>query len=175
MSGTNGLGNRYDLGTGFAPSDMSTAVTGKRLNMAGVYSVDVVIIKGAGTAAEDPTFTLQAHTAHTGGTPVNLAVIDEYYIKRETTLDNNEAWERVTQAAAATIADPGGAGTSAEQEQIVVFTVSHADLPADRPYISVNAADVGDDAQVATVLYIVHRVNKGLPTSLPKSLDTVDS
>ena len=104
-------------------------------------SVDVVLIKAAGTAGDDPTLTLQSHTASTGGTSANLPIITEYFVKREATLDNDEAWEKFTQSAAATIADPGGAATSAEEQQIVVFTVPLTKLPAGHQYISVNVAD----------------------------------
>ncbi len=160
MSGTNGLGNRYDLGTGFVPADMQTAQTGKRLYMGGLYSVDVVLVKAAGTAGDDPTLTLQSHTAASGGTSANLATITEYFVKREATLDNDEVWEKFTQSAAATIADPGGATTSAEEQQIVVFTVRLEDLPANHKYISVNVADTGTNAQLGAVLYIMHPMNK---------------
>lgn len=160
MPQRNGLGNRYDLGTGFVPADMQTAQTGKRLLMRDLKAVDVVWIKAAGTAGDDPTLTLQAHTAASGGTSANLAVITEYYLKSEATLDNDETWTKVTQSAAATIADPGGLTTSAESEQIVVFTVSQDDIPAGKPYISVNVADTGTNAQLGTVLYILHREDK---------------
>lgn len=153
----NGLGNRYDLGTGFVPVDMSAAAnTGKRLAMEGLASVDVVFIKAAGTAGDDPTLTLQSHTAASSGTSANLAVITEYFVKREASLDNDETWQLVTQDAAATLADPGGAGTSAEEQQISVFTVLAGDLPAGHKYISASVADVGANAQLGTVLYIMH-------------------
>ena len=157
MPFANGLGNKYDLGTGFTPVNMATAAnTGKRLYMGGLDAVDVVLIKGAGTAGEDPVITLQEHSASSGGSSQNLAVITEYYLKNETTLDNDETWSRVTQAAAATINDPGGAGTSAESEQIVVFTVSKDQLSSGFKYISASVADVGTGAQIGTVLYIMH-------------------
>lgn len=156
----NGLGDRYDLGTGFVPADMQTAQAGKRLYMGGLYSVDVVLIKAAGTAGDDPTITLQAHTAASGGTSADLPVITEYFVKREATLDNDEKWEKFTQAAAATIADPGGATTSAEEQQIVVFTVAQEDMPNGSQYLSANVGDTGSNAQLGTVLYIMHPMNK---------------
>lgn len=171
MPHRNGLGNRYDLGTGFVPADMQTAQTGKRLLMRELNAVDVVWIKAAGTAGDDPTLTLQAHTAASGGTSANLAVIDTYYLKAEATLDNDETWTKVTQTAAATIADPGGATTSAEEQQIVVFTVSIDDMPAGKPYLSVNVADTGTNAQLGTVLYIMHPQNRvASPTEYPAPL-----
>lgn len=171
MTVRNGLGDRYDLGTGIAPVDLSGAAnTGKRLAMRGLYSVDVVLIKGAGTAADDPTLTLKSYTDGSSGSGTNLAVITEYYVKSEATLDNDEVWVKKTQSAAATIADPGGAGTSAESQQIVVFTVSQDDLPAGATHIGVDIADVGANAQLGTVLYITHPTDKKSPDAFPALL-----
>lgn len=171
MASNNGLGPDYDLSIGFSPVDMAAAAnTGKRVSMANVKSVDVVLVKAAGTAGEDPVLTLQSHTASTGGVSTNLAVITEYYVKSEATLDGDETWTKVTQAAAATISDPGGAGTSAESEQIVVFNVRADQLPLTDNYISVDVADVGAAAQVGTLLYILHKHDKGEPTSFPAAL-----
>ncbi len=170
----NGLGNKYDLGTGFVPVDMASgANTGKRLFMGNCDAVDIVLIKAAGTANDDPVITLQEHTASTGGTSANLAVITKYWVKRETALDNDEQWEEFTQAAAATITDPGGGGTSAEEQQIVVFTVSKDQLTAaDRKYISASVADTGAaGAQLGTLLYIMHGLDRhASPTSYGKPL-----
>lgn len=167
----NGLGNKYDLGTGFVPADMQTAQTGKRLYMSSIKFVDVVLIKAAGTAGDDPVITLKSHTAASGGSSANLATITEYYVKSEATLDNDEQWTKVTQSAAATITDPGGAGTSAEEQQIVVFTVSVDDMPAGSPYMSVDVADTGTNAQLGTVLYIIHPQDKvATPGDYPKPL-----
>ena len=167
----NGLGNGYDLSTGFSPVDMQAAQTGKRIYMSGLNAVDVILIKAAGTAGDDPVLTLRAHSAASGGTSADLATITEYYVKNEATLDGDETWAKVTQSAAATITDPGGAGTSAESEQIVVFTVSIDDVPAGKPYISVNVADTGTNAQLGTVLYLMRPQNKvASPTDYPAPL-----
>ncbi|WP_432112858.1 hypothetical protein [Streptomyces sp. S1] len=168
MASNYGLGPDYDIALGAAPSDLSAAaVTGLRISMVNVKSVDVVVVKGAGTAADDPTITLRHHTAATGGTSADLATITEYFLRSEATLDNDEPWTKVTQAAAATIVDPGGAGTSAESQQIVVFSVKPTDLPETSNYISVNIGDVGANAQLGTVLFIIHKHDKSEPTAFP--------
>jgi|SRR5690606_21192007 len=155
MPFANGLGNRYDLGTGVAPVDLAGgASTGKRVFMGHADAVDVVFIKGAGTASEDPVLTLKQHTAASGGTSSNLAVIDRYWVKTEAALDNDETWTEATQVAAATVTTVG------EEEQIVVFTVSKDQLASGSKYISVDVSDPGDDPQVGTVLYIYHGLNK---------------
>lgn len=165
------LGESYDLSTGLAPVDLSTAAnTGKRLSMVEVNSVDIVVIKAAGTAADDPTLTLKQHTASAAGTTTDLAVITSYDLKTEATLDGDETWTTVTQAAAATIIDPGGAGTSAESQQIVVIHVRADQLTSGNTHISLDIADVGTNAQLGTVLYIVHNADHAKPSALPAPL-----
>jgi hypothetical protein len=152
-----GLGRLFDLSIGASPVDFTTAgATGKRCSMRESEACSVVVIKAAGTAAQDPTFTLKQHTASTGGTTANLAIIDHYYLKAEATLDGDETWTRVAQTAAATIADPGGAGTSAEEEQIIVIPVDASELSDGYRYISLDVADPGANAMLGTIFYILH-------------------
>jgi hypothetical protein len=142
MPFANGLGNKYDLGTGVAPVDLADgAATGKR---------------GAGTASEDPVLTLKQHTAASSGTSTDLDVIDRYWVKTETELDNDETWTEVTQVADAVVT------ATAEEEQIIVFTVSKDQLAAGNKWISVDIASIGAEAdpQVGTVLYIFHGVSR---------------
>lgn len=152
------LGRLFDIGTGWVPTDMNTnnGETGKRLAMRVGSGVTILVVKGAGTAAEDPTVTLKQHTAYTGGTTANLATIDHYYLKNETALDNDESWTKVTQAAAATIADPGGAGTSAESQQLIAIEVAASDLTEGYTHISLDYAVTASNAQLAGWFYIVH-------------------
>lgn len=150
------LGRLFDISTGFSPVDMSTAAnTGKRVSLRNAGGVTIVLVKGAGTAGQDPVLTLKQHTASSGGTSANLVAIDHYYVKSETALDGDETWTKVTQAAAATITDPGGAGTSAEEEQIVVIEVDARSLSDGYGYVSLDVADVGANAQLGTVLYLL--------------------
>lgn len=166
-----GLGEDFDLSIGAAPSDLhSAAITGKRVYMGGVDSVDVVIIKAAGTAADDPTLTLQAAAAASGGSPASLAVIASYHLKDATALAGTEKWVKKTQSVAATIADPGGAGTSAEHQQLCVIHVNATDMPSDKPYLGLNIASVSGAAEVAAVLYILHPQTKRAPANQPAPL-----
>jgi hypothetical protein len=160
------LGNKYDLGTAVSPSDLAAgASTGKRLFMPGLYSVDVVVVKGAGTADEDPVISVQSHAVPTAGTPQNLAVVSEYFTKSETALDNDEVWVRNTQVASHQIT------ATAEEEQVIVFTIRQQDVPSGRPYVSVNVSDAGDDPQVAAVLYVLHPQDKqASPVNAPAPL-----
>lgn len=167
-----GLANVLDICVGAAPVDLSSAaVTGKRVSLKDCTGVTIVVFKGAGTAADDPTFTLQQHKLASGGTPANLSVIDHYYLKDNTALDGTETWTRVNQSAAATIADPGGAGTSAEHQQVVVIEVHAADLADGYNYVSLNVADVGSNAQLGAILYLRHNLAvRRAPANLPASL-----
>ncbi len=152
-----GLGRLFDLSIGFAPVDMQTAAnTGKRVSLKHAGAVTIVLIKAVGTAGDDPVLTLKQHTAATGGTSANLAIIDHYTIKDAVALAGTETWSAVTQAAAATITDPGGAGTSAEHQQIDAIEVRAAQLSDGYAYVSLDVADVGGNAQLGTVLYILH-------------------
>lgn len=152
-----GLGRLFDLSIGIAPVDMNTnnGETGKRVSLRNAGSISLVVIKAAGTAAEDPTVTLKQHTASSGGSSANLAAIDHYYLKSEATLDGDETWTRVAQTAAATIADPGGAGTSAEEQQILVIPLNANSLADGYDYVSLDYAVTASNAQLATVLYIL--------------------
>lgn len=167
-----GVGNKFNVAVGFAPVDMQTAGnTGKRVSVKDAASVTILLIKAAGTAGDDPVLTLKQHTANTAGTSANLVAIDHYYLKDAVALAGTEAWTKVTQTAAATITDPGGAGTSAEHQQIVAIEVNVDDLTDGYKYISLDVADVGGNAQLGTVVYLLHDLKvKRTPANLAATL-----
>lgn len=161
------LGDSFDLSVGIVPVDLSVGNNvGKRVGLSEVHSVTVVLIKAAGTAAQDPILTLRQHTDASGGTSTDLAVIDKYWVKSEATLDGDEQWTEVTQTAAATITDPGGDGTSAESQQLVAFVIRADQLSPENGYISLDVADVGLNAQIGTALYILEITDRGTPDAL---------
>ena len=153
-----GLGRLYDIGTCWSPVDLNTAdgATGKRIAVSPGRGIDIVIFKAAGTAAQDMGYTLKQHTAYTSGTSADLVGIDHYDLKTETALDNDESWSVVEQTLAATIADAGAAGTSAESEQIIVIPVHMSQLTEGYTHVSLNAAATIANAQLAAALYVVH-------------------
>lgn len=168
-----GLGRLFDIGTGWIPTDMNTnnGETGKRLYVGDCTAVTILVIKGAGTAGEDPTVTLKEHNASSSGTSQNLAAIDHYYLKNETALDNDESWVKKTQTAAATIADPGGAGTSAESQQLLAIPVEVADLSSGFAWISLDYAVTAAAAQIAGWVYIKHGLQvQRAPANMPNLL-----
>lgn len=164
MAGMEGLGRVLDISGGFVPVDINTAnsATGFRASMRNCSGLTIVVFKAAGTAGDDPTLTVQQHTAKTAGTTASLATVDHYYIKAGApTLAGTETWSKITQTAAATIVDPGGAGTSAESEMIIAIEVLASQLTNGYDYVSVNYAVAGlANAQLACALYFPHDLSK---------------
>lgn len=150
------LGRTLDLACGIAPMDLRNATTsGNRVHLKNYGHVTIVLFKDAGAANDDPTIDIQQHTAASGGTTADLDAIDHYYLKRETTLDGDETWEKETQTAASEVADPGGDTTSAEQEQIVVIEVDASELSDGYEWISADVTVGNTGAQLGCVLYIL--------------------
>lgn len=153
------LGRLFDLSAGVVPVDLQTAQTGKRVHLKNCGGVTIVVFKAAGTAGDDPTVDLQEHDAASSGTSRDLDVVTSYFLKAEATLDGDETWSRFTQSAASEIVDPGGAGTSAEEQQILVIEVEATQLSDGYEWISLNVADTGTNAQLGAVLYILRDLN----------------
>ncbi|MFC7817559.1 hypothetical protein ACFUTR_23295 [Streptomyces sp. NPDC057367] len=151
-----GLARLFDVGTCFAPVDLSTAgATGKRLSIKGASATAVMVsLAAAASGTETVTLTLKEHTASSAGTTQDLAVIDHYWIKAEATLDNDEAWTKVTQTAAATVALTGA--TYATQEALVIIPVNTASVSDGYTHISLDASDPGTVARLASAQYLPH-------------------
>jgi hypothetical protein len=164
-----GLGKDYDIGLAFAPVDLATAgFTGKRISMHDCAGVDIVLVYGAGTDGDDPVPSLQQHTAYTSGTSSNLAVMDTIYRKAETLLDNDESWAETTQTAATIMT---AVADDAQKEKIYVIHVPSAALSDGYTHISVNQADLSNNAQLAAGLYFkvglqVQRTPPNMPNLL---------
>jgi len=152
-----GLGRLFDIGLAWSPVDSQTgAITGKRICMEMGRACTIVVNKAAGTANDDPVFTLSQHTAYTGGTTSNLVAISYVFVKEETALDNDESWAKVTQAAAATFT---GDGTSAKSQVLYVFEVNASQLTTGYTHISLNLADTGSaGAQLCSAVYLLHEL-----------------
>jgi hypothetical protein len=153
-----GLGRLYNIATAFTPVDVNTAnkATGKRVSMRNARTITCVVFKAAGTAGDDPTITLNQHTAYTGGTSAVLAAIDHYYTKSAATLVGTEAWVKYTQTAAETIVDPQGLTTSAETEMIIAIPVQADFLTLGYNYISMDYERAAlANAQLAVGFYIL--------------------
>ena len=164
-----GLGRLYDVGLALAPVDLSTAgATGKRISMQGCGGIDLLLVYGAGTDGDDPVPSLQQHTAYTGGTSADLAVMDTIYRKAETLLDNDEAWVKTTQTAATIMT---AVADDAQKQKIYVIHVPAASLSDGYTHVSVNQADLSNNAQLAAFVYLrVDLSSQRTPANLPNLL-----
>jgi len=165
-----GLGRLYDIGLALAPVDLGTAgATGKLISMEDCGGIDIVLIYGAGTDGDDPVPSLQQHTAYTGGTSADLATLATIYRKAETTLDNDEAWVKTTQTAAALMT---AVADDAQKQKIYVIPVEAEDLDAGYTHISVNQADLSNNAQLCAIIYLKRDLKvMRTPTNLPNLLN----
>lgn len=164
-----GLGRLYDLGIALVPVDLGTAgATGARVSMQDCGGIDIVLIYAAGTDGDDPVPSLQQHTAYVNGTSADLAIMDTIYRKAETTLDNDEAWAKTTQTAAALMT---AVPDDAQKQKIYVIHVPTGALSDGYTHISVNQADLSNNAQLAAMLYLkvdlhVQRTPANMPNML---------
>lgn len=151
------LGQLFDINIVTVPVDADAgAVTGKRTSLRNAAGVTFVVVGAVGTANDDLQLDLQEHTAATGGTSADLDIITDYFHKSEATLDGDETWAKVTQAAASEIADVGGAGTSAELQQIAVIEVAAEQLSEGYDFVSLNMPDLGSaGAKYVSIIAIV--------------------
>ncbi len=148
------LGRLFDISIALAPVDLATAgMTGKRVSMKHCSGISIVLLYGAGTDGDDPVPSLQQHTASSGGTSADLTVLDHLYHKAEATLDGDETWTKATQTNAAILT---AIADHAQVQKIYVIEVAAEQLDAGYEYISVNQADLSNNAQLAAAIYIMH-------------------
>jgi hypothetical protein len=166
------LGRLFDIGAGIVPVDLNTgANTGYRISMEDCDGITFVIYCGVGTAGSDLPCDLQQYTASTGGTTADLDIITDYYHKTELALDNDETWTLVTQTAASEITDIGGAGTSAELQQIFVVEVTADQLADGYTHLGMNIAQPGA-SKIGCCLYIKWGLHsQRTPANLPNLLN----
>ena len=164
-----GLGRLYDLSAALVPVDLATAgATGTRVSLQNYGGVDIVLFYAAGTDGDDPVPSLQQHTAYTGGTTASLATMDTIYRKAETTLDGDEAWVKTTQTAAAIMT---AVADDAQKQKIYVIPVEAEDLDDGYTHISVNQADLSNNAQLCGILYLLRDLKvQRTPANMPNPL-----
>lgn len=167
------LGDIFDIAVGLAPKDLSaSASTGLRIDMRKATTCTFYVLAGAGTAGDDLIITLREHNASSGGTSQDLAIVTEYFKQSETTLDGDEAWTRITQAASASTAD--ATGTTAEEQNAFVLEVRHDQLSDGFKWVSLNIPDLGAaGTKFGGVIAILSGLRqRGKPERLKKTLDT---
>lgn len=166
------LGDLFDIDGVIFPKDLSSgASTGQRIDMRKCATCTFVVFVAAGTAGDDLLVDLQEHNASSGGTSQDLDIITEYFKKSETTLDGDEVWTRITQAAASETAD--ATGTTAEEQNILVIEVRHDQLSDGFRWVSLNIPDLGAaGTKYGGVLAIMSGLRqRGKPERMRKSLD----
>jgi len=139
--------------SGFLPVDLQTAAnTGDWVSLKLYNHLAVVFFKNAGTAGDDPTITIEQATA-VAGTGNKALTFTTIHTKQDTVLTAVGTFTEVTQAAANTYTD----ATSAEDAAIWVIEFDGADLDSAAGFDCVQAsvADVGGNAQVGALLYIL--------------------
>lgn len=162
------LAEQIQIVSGFLPVDMSAGNnTGDWVSLKNYERCSIIVFKNAGTAGDDPTVTIQEATAVAGTSAQNLAVIDKVYVKQDTNLLSAGTFSVVTQAAAATYTD----ATSAEDAAIWVIDVKAEDLSDGYDCINASIADVGTNAQVGCILYLLWPARYGEQTLVSAIVD----
>lgn len=165
------LGRLFDITPVAMPVDFTAAQTGKRIHMKNCEGVLFLLVKATdGGTTDDLALDLQEHNAASGGTSQDLDSITDFFTKKETTLDGDEAWARTTQTAASEIAAIAGI---AELELMLTFEVLASQLSDGFEWLSVNTPDPGStDVQTATLIAIPWGLKaERKPESLPDWLD----
>ena len=135
------------------------ANSGDWINMRDFESVTFIVTMGAGTAANDPTITLQEAQDNSGANSQNLAVIDEVFEKQAASaLTGVGVFTKQTQTAAATYTN----GTSGEQANLWVVHVRKEEMSINDDYthLTININDVGA-AKLGAVIAILHTADQG--------------
>lgn len=146
------LGKDFDIGLGAAPQSFNgSGITGKVCSLQNCEGVGVLVIKAANGTTDDLAIDLQ-EVDGAGGTPRDLDIITDYFVKSETALDNDEAWVKTTQTAASEITAIAG---TAELEVMLYFEVRADQLSDGYTHIAVNVPDLGNtDTEQGTVVYL---------------------
>lgn len=163
------LGRLFDLHAAILPLDLQTARNGAWVSLKNYHGLTVVVIKGAGTDGDDPTFTFEQAQAVAGTNGKALSVIDRVFSKEHATVLPG-TWTKETQAAASTFV-PGD--PSAQDIAMYVFDIEADELDVDNGFdcVRVICSDVGTNAQLGCALYIL-RVPKYQtePQNLPSPI-----
>lgn len=166
----NPLGSLIDIVPAVLPLDLQTARSGDYVSLKNAAGVLVVFFKGAGTAADDPTLELQQAKTVAGGSAKDLNGFVDIFKKQGTTLTGVGTWSKVSQTADE---DFIGDGTSAEEEGLYAAWIPADILDVDNGFdcVQCNVKDVGGNAQLGCVFYIVHGLRyQAAPENLPNAI-----
>lgn len=160
------LGAIFDIGYAVPIRDLDGgAQTGLIIDMSDCEGITFLVVKEA-ASTDDIALDLQEVDA-VAGTPRDLDIITDYFIKHGTTTsDGTETWEKVTQAAASEITAIAG---SAEQEYLLAFEVRADQLSDGYTHIQVNVPDLGSaGAEFGGIIAIKWGLKAGrAPANMP--------
>jgi hypothetical protein len=163
---------KINLIEGFLPVDLqSGANTGDWVSLKNYHSCAVVFISAIGTAADDPTLTLQQATDVTNSASdakdLDFTVI--YRKQAATDLSSTGTWTRTAQSASNTYTN----ATSAEQDLmwIVDFTDMELDAANNFDCLRATVADVGSNAQLGYLFYALYNPRVAQATLLSAIVD----
>lgn len=164
------LGNILDIVPGVVPADLQTYVAGDFVSLRNAQGALVLFYKAAGTAADDPTVELQQATVVAGSDAKDLTSITTIYKKQGAALSSVGTWTKVTQTADE---DFVGDGTSAEEQGLYAIWVPATALDVDNGFdcLQANVKDVGGNAQIGCLLYILVGLRyPDAPENLPSAI-----
>jgi len=149
------LAETTQIVSGFIPVDMQTAAnTGDYVSLKNYNHVAVVLFKAVGTAGDDPTLTIVQATDVTNSLSDAKALnFTTVWTEQATVLTATGTFTKNTQTAANTYTE----ATSAEDAAIwmVEFDAQDLDLANDFDCIMASVGDVGSNAQLGCLLYIL--------------------
>lgn len=165
------LGHCIDIIPAIIPLDLQTARVGDFVSLKNAKGCLVVVLKGIGTAGDDPVISLE-QASDVAGTGVKaLSVVTSFYKKiGATALTGVGAWTQVTQTASDALATDTA---SAEGDGLWAVNIEADQLDVDGGFdcIRVSVADVGNNAQLGCALYILHGLRyPDAPEALPNSI-----
>lgn len=145
------LGYTWDAGAGVVPVDFHTgANTGKRLMLRNAQSCAwIVTMAAAASGTDDLVFTLNEHTAASGGTTTALAQITTAWIKSATLLAGTESWVEQPQSAGSTLTLAGP--TYAAKQVIAVVQLNTKDVDDGYDYVSLSCAATAAITRLGTI------------------------
>ncbi len=140
---------------GVVPVDLQDgANAGDWVSMKDYNRCTIVVVTAIGTAGDDAELDLNQATDNSGTSTKALTFTDIYEKIGATAISAVGQYTLTTQSASGTYTN----ATSAENEALQVIEVQASDLDAtnDFDHIQLSIADVGGNAQLGTVLYILH-------------------
>lgn len=164
--------HKINIVEGFLPVDLqSGANTGDWVSLKNYHNCAIVFMSAVGTAADDPTLTVQQATDVTNSAS-DAKDLDFTVIHRKqvaTSLAAVGTWTRTTQSASNTYTN----GTSAEEDLIWIVDFVDTELDAANGFDCLRAtvADVGSNAQLGYLYYALYNPRVEQATLLSAIVD----